>query len=125
MGPGTDADYTGTLCTVTFFAGSAPGATSTFCSIPLISDSCLEEDETFSLTATILNSNGQSAQFIPGGDSASATIIDDDGMLAVAQGNMHFPILTHILFLCSYLARKMFLRNASDIYAGMCRLGEY
>lgn len=83
------------MCTVSFPAGSAPGTTSTLCNIPLISDSCLEEDETFSLTATILNSNGQSAQFTTGGDSASATIIDDDGMLAVAQRSMHFQILPH------------------------------
>ena len=38
-------------------------------------------DETFSLTASIQNSNGQSAQFSAGGNSASATITDDDGML--------------------------------------------
>ena len=79
-GPGTDADYTGTTCTVTFSAGSAPGATSTLCNIPLISDLCLEEDEIFSLTATIQNDNGQTARFTTDGDSATATIIDDDGM---------------------------------------------
>ena len=83
-GPGTDADYTGTTCMVTFSAGSGPGAQSTFCSIPFIPDFCLEEDETFSLTAIILNSNGQTAQFTAGGDSATATIVDDDGMFVVS-----------------------------------------
>ena len=41
----------------------------------------VELDETFSLNATIVNSNGQDAQFTAGGDSASAAIIDDDGMV--------------------------------------------
>ena len=40
----------------------------------------VEPDETFSLSATIINSNAQAAQFTAGGDTASATIIDDDGM---------------------------------------------
>lgn len=69
---------------VTFAAGSGPGAPSTFCNIPIINDLCLEEDETFSLTAIITNSNGQTAQFTVGGDSATATITDDDGMFVVS-----------------------------------------
>ena len=40
----------------------------------------MEQDET-SLTASIQNSNGQSAQFSAGGNSASASITDDGGML--------------------------------------------
>jgi len=44
-------------------------------------DLLVEQDKTFSLTASIQNSNGQSAQFSAGGNSASATITDDDGML--------------------------------------------
>ena len=41
----------------------------------------MEQDETFSLTAAIQNSNGQSAQFSAGGDSASTTITEIDGQL--------------------------------------------
>ena len=37
----------------------------------------VEEDETFSLSASITNSNGQAAQFTAGGDSVTATIIED------------------------------------------------
>ena len=37
----------------------------------------VEEDETFSFSAIITNSNGQAAQFTAGGDSATATIIED------------------------------------------------
>jgi len=40
----------------------------------------VEPNETFSLNAIIEESNGQSAQFSAGGDSATVTIIDDDGM---------------------------------------------
>ena len=40
----------------------------------------VEEDETFSFSAIITNSNGQAAQFTAGGDSATATIIDDNRM---------------------------------------------
>jgi len=41
----------------------------------------VEGNEIFSLSAIITNSNGQVAQFTASGDSASATIVDDDGML--------------------------------------------
>ena len=50
------------------------------CDIAINNDLMVELDETFSLSATIVNSNGQAAQFTAGGDTASATIIDDDGM---------------------------------------------
>jgi len=43
----------------------------------------VEQNETFSLTVTIQNSNGQSVQFSTGGDTASATITDDDGQLSI------------------------------------------
>ena len=66
----------------TFTAGSGPGDSSTpACDITINNDLILEQDETFSLTASIQDSNGQSAQFSAGGDSASATIIDDEGTL--------------------------------------------
>ena len=66
---------------VTFAAGSGPGNMSTPpCDIAINNDLMVELDETFSLSATIINSNGQAAQFTAGGDTASATIIDDDGM---------------------------------------------
>ena len=66
---------------VTFAAGSGPGNMSTPpCDIAINNDLMVEPDETFSLSATIINSNGQAAQFTAGGDTASATIIDDDGM---------------------------------------------
>ena len=74
-------DFIGVTCLTTFFAGSVPGAISSpACSITINNDAIFESDETFSLTASIQNSNGLSAQFSAGGDSASATIIDDDGM---------------------------------------------
>ena len=77
---------------VTFAAGSGPTASSTFCNIPIINDLCLEEDETFSLSATITNSNGQTAQFTAGGDSATATILDDDGMWFVYSARLNLLV---------------------------------
>ena len=43
----------------------------------------MEQNETFSLTVTIQNRNGQSVEFSTGGDNASATITDDDGQLLI------------------------------------------
>ena len=75
-------DFIGVTCLTTFTAGSGPGNFSTpACNITITNDFLVEQDETFSLNASIQNSNGQSAQFSPGGDSASATITDDDGVL--------------------------------------------
>jgi len=75
-------DFIGVTCLTTFTAGSIPGNSSTpACSIMINNDLILEEDETFSFSASIQNNNGQSAQFSTGGDSASATITDDDSML--------------------------------------------
>ena len=75
-------DFIGTTCLTTFTAGSGPGNSSApACSITINNDLILEQEETFSLTASIENSNGQSAQFSAGGNSTSATITDDDGML--------------------------------------------
>jgi len=51
------------------------------CEVPIVNDDLIEPHETFSLSATIQNSNGQPAQFTTGGDSATVEIIDDDGML--------------------------------------------
>ena len=77
-----DGDFIGVTCLTTFTAGSGPGDSSTpACSITINNDLILEQDETFSLNASIQNSNRQSAQFSAGGDTASATITDDDGML--------------------------------------------
>jgi len=74
-------DFIGVTCLTTFTAGSGPGDSSTpACSIIINNDLILEQDETFSLAASIQNSNGQSAQFSAGG--ASATITDNDSMLA-------------------------------------------
>ena len=74
-------DFIGTTCTVTFAAGSGPGATATpSCNITLNGDLVVEQNETFSLSATITNSNGQSVSFTTGGNVATATIVDDDGM---------------------------------------------
>ena len=64
------------------------------CSITINNDLILEQDETFFLTASIQNSNGQSAQFSAGGDSSSATITDDDGRFAV-----YFFFIFFIFFL--------------------------
>ena len=75
-------DFIGVTCLTTFTAGSGPGNFSTpACNITITNDFLVEQDETFSLNGSIQNSNGQSAQFSAGGDSASATITDDDGML--------------------------------------------
>ena len=74
-------DFIGVTCLTTFTAGSGPGdSSSPACFITISNDIIVENNETFSLTASIQNSNGLSAQFSAGGDSASATIIDDDGM---------------------------------------------
>ena len=73
------ADFIAVTCIVLFPAGSGPGTVSTpSCDITIINDIIVELNEIFSLSATILSSNGQDAQFTAGGDSASATIIDDD-----------------------------------------------
>ena len=74
------ADFTRTTCSLTLRAGGRPGDLSGPCDIPIINDRMVEQDETFSLSARVLNTNGQLARFTVGGDSASATIIDDDGM---------------------------------------------
>jgi len=75
-------DFIGATCLTTFTAGSGPGDSSTpACSIAINNDLLVEQNEMFSLTASIQSSNGQSTQFSAGGDSASATITDDDGML--------------------------------------------
>ena len=77
-------DFIGITCTVTFAAGSGPGTVSTpSCDITIINDNIVEQNEVFSLSASIQNSNGQDAQFTASGDSASATIIDNNGMLVV------------------------------------------
>ena len=83
---GVDGDFMGTTCMVTFANGSGPGAVSTPpCNIAIIDDSMVEQRENFSLSATVINSNGLTVQFTAGGDSASGVIIDDDGMLILAQ----------------------------------------
>jgi len=75
-------DFFGVTCLITFTARSGPGNSSTpACNITINNDLLVEQDETFFLTASIQNSNEQSAQFSAGGDTASATIVDNDGML--------------------------------------------
>ena len=86
-------DFIGVTCTVTFAAGSGPGAMSTpSCDITINNDNSIEQDETFSLSATILNVNGQSVQFTAGGDSASATILDDDGTWFVYSAKLNLLV---------------------------------
>ena len=76
----------GTTCMVTFANGSEPGAISTpLCDITIINDLMVEQRENFSLSASVINSNGLTVQFSAGGDSASCIIIDDDGMLILTQ----------------------------------------
>ena len=77
---GAGGDFNVTTCLVTLAAASGPGAVSTSCNITIINDLMVEQDETISLNATIINNNGQDARFTAGGESASATIMDDDGM---------------------------------------------
>ena len=86
-GPGAGDDFIGTTCLVTFTAASGPGAISTSCDITIVNDLMVELDETFSLNATIINSNGQDAQFTAGGESASATIMNDDGMFLICTSH--------------------------------------
>ena len=74
---------------VTFSAASGLGAMSTPCDITLNDDDLIEQDETFSLSASILNANGQTVQFSFGGDAASATITDDDGMCSVDSARLN------------------------------------
>ena len=74
------ADFTRTTCSLILPAGGRPGDLSGPCDIPIINDRMVEQDETFSLSARVINTNGQPARFTVGGDSASATIIDDDSM---------------------------------------------
>ena len=84
-------DFIGATCLTTFTAGSVPGDSSTpACSIAINNDLLVEQNETFSLTASIQSSNGQSAKFSAGGDSASATITDDDGMLVQLYSVCYF-----------------------------------
>lgn len=80
--PAAGGDFIGTTCLTTFTAGSIPGTFSIpQCDITINDDDLVEQNETFSINATITNSNGQSAQITAGGVSASVTIIDDDGTL--------------------------------------------
>ena len=66
-------DYTSTPVTVTFSAG----ASSESIVIPIADDMFVERRETFTVT---LSSNETLAQFVPGEDSATISIVDDDGM---------------------------------------------
>ena len=91
-------DFIGVTCLTTFTSGSIPGDSSTPpCDITINNDFLVEQDETFSLTASIQNSNGQSAQFSAGGDSASATITDDDSMLVqlLSVFCLHLPCTSY------------------------------
>ena len=89
-------DFGGVQCLTTFTAGSGPGDSSTPpCDIPINNDLILEPDETFSLEAIILNNNGLPAQFSSGGDTASATIIDDEGILVGCVSN-HLNINNYV-----------------------------
>jgi len=88
-------DFIGVTCLTTFTAGSGPGNSSTpACNITINNDLLVEQDEIFSLTANIQNSNGQSAQFSAGGDSASATITETDGQLII------FAVFTFLYNVC-------------------------
>ena len=78
---------------VTFAAGSGPGAMSTpSCDITVNNDDSIEGNEIFSLSAAILNANGQTVQFAVGGDSASATILDDDGTWFVYSARLNLLV---------------------------------
>ena len=46
------------------------------CDITIINDLLVEGNEIFSLSASIINNNGQAAQFTAGGDSATVIIED-------------------------------------------------
>ena len=96
MTPG--GDFIGMTCLTTFTAGSGPGDSSTpACNITINNDLLVEQDETFSLTASIHFTNGQSAQFSAGGNSTSATITDDDSMLVFAK---HTSLIGWIFTIC-------------------------
>ena len=103
---------------VTFAAGSGPGAISTpSCDIIIINDLLLEQDETYSLGGNLINTSGQVAQFTAGGESASATIIDDDGRLVCTfrktkLGCSH-PVVYLMLVLCD---RFLFQTSYCSLY---------
>ena len=68
-------DFTSTSVTLTFIAGSISGSTvSTTVSIE--DDNVVEGAEMF---YTLGSTTDPHAQFIPGGDTATVTILDDDG----------------------------------------------
>ena len=78
------------------------------CDITINNDNSIEQDETFSLSATILNVNGQTVQFTAGGDSASATILDDDGMWFVYSAKLNLlptPGGFHLVFVTSIYSK--------------------
>ena len=62
------------------------------CDITINDDNLIEQDKTFSLSPTILSANGQTVQFTVGGDSASATILDDDGMWFVYSAKLNLLV---------------------------------
>ena len=96
------ADFVATTCAVLFPAGSGPGTVSTpSCDITINNDNIVEQNEIFSLSATILNSNGQDAQFTTGGDSASATIIDNNCMLVVCYRLNRTACHSYIPIVCN------------------------
>ena len=101
---GVDGDFNGATCMVTFANGSGPGAVSLPpCNITIINDLIPEQPERFSISATIINSNGLTVQFPVGGDSASCTIIDDDGMLILT---------TIIINVFAYVCMGVYLDSA-------------
>ena len=77
-----DEDFIGATCLTTFTSASSAGTiTVPTCLFAIGDDDLVELAETFSLSAAIINSNAQPAQFSSGGDSASVTINSDDGRL--------------------------------------------
>ena len=77
-----DEDFIGATCLTTFTTASSAGTiTVPTCLFAIGDDDLVELAETFSLSAAIINSNAQPAQFSSGGDSASVTINSDDGRL--------------------------------------------
>ncbi len=62
------------MSTVTFLTNSTSGATQDF-SITIVNEEIVESDETFVLSAFIVNNRGN---FTAGGNTASAVIQNDD-----------------------------------------------
>ena len=80
------SDYVMTSVTLSFAAGSAPGAQQDI-NVPIIDDNFVEVNELFDLSATTTSSQ---VDFTQNGDMAIGVITDDDGTsLSLLHNSIH------------------------------------